>query len=155
MDAKNAGGWIRLFGLAALFGTALFLTIVSGPKPGRISSEEILAPFYQKGTFLVAVVRIGADMRKQDADLAKTLIAAEYLPIGESEKSVPFDAVIGMEKDAIVVAPGPFFCRDGRYVEAGLPVFETKKTEEVIRYIEAISEAQRKLCAVGFSKNYI
>lgn len=150
-------GWIRFVSLIVMIGVALFLAIVSGPKPKQVSEVTTLAPFYQKDAFLVAVVRLGAELRREDIDLARKLVAAKYLPIDESARPVPFDAIIGMEKNGIVVAPGPFFCRDGRYAESDLPLFQAKDPADALRYIEAIAEAQRKICSPlsGSSKKYI
>ena len=154
---RREGGWLTFVVLVALAVGALVLTIISGPKPKQVSEVTTLAPFYQKDAFLVAVVRSDQEQRAQDIELAKRLIAEKYVPIDDSGYSVPFDVIVGMEKDGIAVTPGPFFCRGGQYADANLPVFQAKNSDEAFKFIEAIAGAQQRICAptVESSKRFI
>lgn len=153
---KREGGWFRFVVLVALAFGALVLTIISGPKPKQIS-ELTLAPFYQKDAFLIAVIRLDSEQRSQDIELAKKLVAAKYAPVDDSVQFAPFDIVVGMEKSGIAVIPGSFFCRDGRYAETDMPIFQAKNPDEAFKFIEAIAGAQQRICAptVESSKRFI
>ncbi len=154
---KREGGWFRFVVLVALAVGALVLTIISGPKPKQVSEVTTLAPFYQKDAFLIAVVRSDQEQRARDIELAKRLIAAKYAPVDDSVQFAPFDIVVGMEKSGIAVIPGSFFCRDGRYAETDMPIFQAKNSDEAFKFIEAIAGAQQRICAptVESSKRFI
>lgn len=146
--------WMRFGILVVLFFGALFLMVISGPK-SETDAAVTLGSFYQREGFLVAIVRDRPN--RNNSDLARKLISARYVPVANFDASMPFDAIVGVTGDAISVMPGPFFCRDGRYAESDLPIFQAKDTADALRYIEAIARAQEKICAppVGSSRKYI
>lgn len=148
---KASRGWIRfVVVLVLLCAGALIFTLISGPVPVKkadVPAVGVLAPFYQNGAFLIAVV---SDHVSWNADLAKKLLSAGYEPITDPTPVPPYDVTIGVWRNSIVVMPEQFFYCNGRYTEVHLPtMFQETNPDAAVARLREVAEEHRRSCLFG------
>ncbi len=142
MEKKGWMGFVALMTL--IVGTLFVLVVISDPEQG--SGPDAVVSFYQRDTFLIAVIRDNPPDH-QGPDLIRKLVAAKYAPVGDPLRDPPYDAVVSITRSGIVVIPGRFFFCNGRYTELDLPTaLEAKSLDEVTQLIEVIVKAQQEEC---------